>query len=171
MRTYELPRWNDLPKEPVFNRDMVELINRGFSEHMGIEPALTETMVQNYVKWGMLPKPSGRKYGRKQLAVLIAICLMKEILPIAEVRHGVDLALRRMEVPVAYDTFAQCVEDAFRQVYGAADSADGAYRVEGFTANEDTFIIKSVAQTLALRSLTRRVFEAGGIARYGKEQR
>ncbi|MFR7671453.1 MAG: DUF1836 domain-containing protein [Collinsella sp.] len=43
-------------------------------------------MINNYVKVGLVPAPVKKQYGREQIARLIAICIFKQVLPIAAVQ-------------------------------------------------------------------------------------
>lgn len=50
-------------------------------------PVITPSMINNYVKVGLVPAPVKKQYGREQIARLIAICIFKQVLPIAAVRR------------------------------------------------------------------------------------
>lgn len=41
---------------------------------------MTKSMVNNYVKVGMIPRPTGKKYDRDHLAMLIMIGVLKQAL-------------------------------------------------------------------------------------------
>jgi hypothetical protein len=42
------------------------------------ERVFTPAMVNNYVKFGLVDRPNGKKYGREQLAQLMMICVLKQ---------------------------------------------------------------------------------------------
>lgn len=105
-----LPRWSDLPCGPFFNKEMTDYINKTFDFFLNESGRLTPTMVQNYVKWEMLPCPSGRKYTKKHLAYLIVISILKDVLTIQEVHQGIYLSLQLMSVEQAYNVFSSSLE-------------------------------------------------------------
>ena len=42
-------------------------------------------MINNYVKDGVLPRPEQKKYSRDHLALLMVICMLKQVLSIQDV--------------------------------------------------------------------------------------
>ena len=46
---------------------------------------LTNSMINNYVKNGVLPHPEKKKYSRQHLAALITICMLKQVLTIPDI--------------------------------------------------------------------------------------
>ncbi len=51
---------------------------------------LTKTMINNYVKSGVLPPPVNKKYSKQHLIMLIFIYYFKGILPVSEVKKMLD---------------------------------------------------------------------------------
>ena len=45
------------------------------------ERVLTPSMINNYVKQGVIPRPNGKKYEREHLAALLMVCALKQVLP------------------------------------------------------------------------------------------
>ena len=48
------------------------------------QDALTGAMINNYIKSGLLPRPQGKRYDRRHLAYLTAICQLKQLLSVDE---------------------------------------------------------------------------------------
>ena len=87
IKTRQLPRWQELPDLELYMDQVLSLTERYLgmdTEHAG--RGLTASMVNNYVKLGVMPAPVKKRYTRKHLAYLIMICALKEILPMAEIR-------------------------------------------------------------------------------------
>ena len=76
-----LPDWDKLPDFGLYMDQMITLVNRSFP---GIEGQidLTPSMINNYVKAGLIDKPTGKKYSREALAQLLMISLMKVSTPL-----------------------------------------------------------------------------------------
>ncbi len=58
-------------------------------------------MINNYVKVGLVPAPVKKQYGREQIACLIAICLFKQVLPIAAVQALFNIQRLSYDAPTA----------------------------------------------------------------------
>lgn len=83
-----LPAWSELPSIPLY-MDQVLLYLRevlSFFETDGA-PLLTNTMVNNYVKAGVLPHPEKKKYSRAHLGALLMICMLKPVLSLKEIQQ------------------------------------------------------------------------------------
>ena len=46
---------------------------------------LTPSMINNYVKDRVLPRPDKKKYSREHLAMLTVVCLLKQVLSIQDI--------------------------------------------------------------------------------------
>ena len=49
---------------------------------------LTSSMINNYVKDGVLPRPEQKKYSREHLAMLTMICMLKPVLTIPDIDNS-----------------------------------------------------------------------------------
>ena len=70
-------------------------------------------MINNYVKSKVLPPPVRKRYSREHIAYLVFICMLKQVLSIADIHalliDGADPAL----LPQTYDNFCDAQEKAF----------------------------------------------------------
>ena len=75
-----LPDWDKLPDFGLYMDQMITLVNRSFP---GIERQidLTPSMINNYVKAGLMDKPLGKKYSREAIAQLLMIIQLKLTTP------------------------------------------------------------------------------------------
>ncbi|MCD1147752.1 DUF1836 domain-containing protein [Peptoniphilus sp. KCTC 25270] len=104
---FHCPEWEELPQEGIRIGEAIELIQEFLSPIALEENIITPTMVQNYRKWGIMPKMEGRKYRREDLSVLIAITIYKQVIPIQMVKTGIELQLKQMSHKDSYSTFAK----------------------------------------------------------------
>lgn len=82
------PQWEQLPTIPLYV-DQVLLYLRDtlrFFERDQEDVLLTNSMINNYVKNGVLPHPEKKKYNRAHLAELVTICMLKQVLAIQDIR-------------------------------------------------------------------------------------
>lgn len=84
--------WDELPDLALYMDQLISYMPRQlFPLEEG--DALTSAMVNNYIKAGLLPRAEGKRYGRKHLAYLTAICALKPVLSmkaLAELLNAVD---------------------------------------------------------------------------------
>jgi len=64
--------------------------NPGISRRKQKEKLLTKSMVNNYVKAGILDKPVKKKYNKSQIKKLIMICELKQVLAINDIKKIFD---------------------------------------------------------------------------------
>ena len=87
MADYRLPRWEELPDLELYMDQVLSLVERYLGDYPGFEERrLTASMVNNYVKMGVMPPPVKKRYSRVHLAYLLMICLLKAALPETPIR-------------------------------------------------------------------------------------
>lgn len=75
----ELPQWALLPDIGLYMDQVITLMERTLVPVLP-EMEITKSMVNNYVKVGLLARPAGKKYDREHLAQLIMIGVLKQAL-------------------------------------------------------------------------------------------
>lgn len=134
IRARTLPRWNDLPDFDLYMDQVISLMERYLGAPASpAEKGLTASMVNNYVKTGMVPAPVKKRYGRLQLACLIVICALKTVLPLSVIKEILVDKLKQDDAPALYDRFCERFEaaeqEAVRAVRSQADTDDPATSV------------------------------------------
>ena len=74
-----LPEWEQLPDIGLYMDQIMTLMDRVFAVKFP-KGELTKAMINNYVKAGLLPRPSGKKYEREHLARILMIYILKQSL-------------------------------------------------------------------------------------------
>ena len=122
MAGFKLPRWRDLPDLDIYMDQLISLISKYFRDYPGYEEkSLTSSMVNNYVKQGIIPAPVSKKYNRVHLAALIVIIILKSSIPIARVGEVISEGLGAEESPeVLFDLFCDSFEKTCKSVADAA---------------------------------------------------
>ncbi|MBR6521606.1 MAG: DUF1836 domain-containing protein [Oscillospiraceae bacterium] len=89
-----LPRWNELPDIELYMDQVLALMAKYMQGvASGEDKVLTASMVNNYVKMGLVPAPVKKKYSRSHLARLVIICVMKQVVPMAIIRGFIETGL------------------------------------------------------------------------------
>lgn len=149
---FKCPRWDELPEGPLFNKEVVNYINEIFDPLMLEVKAITTTMVQNYIKWGFIPKPEGRKYDKTQIAYLVVISIYKQVLNIKDVRRGVDLQLDLMDRKSAYNNFANALDMALNRTFKSIVE-ENKFKLGEFENTPKTAGIDVIAHAFSLKLL------------------
>lgn len=120
--TFHLPRWEELPELDLYMDQVIQLVDQYLAPVIQSEKhsLLTPSMVNNYVKKGLIPAPNKKRYNRKHLAFLIAITLLKQVLTIPEVKNGILFQGKVSGIREAYDLF--CTEQELAIHYIASQA-------------------------------------------------
>lgn len=161
---FELPSWENLPKEPILMDNLLHYLKSilsPLSKDKNME--ITRTMINNYVKWNLIPKPIGRKYDKNQIAMLIAILIFKPILSVGEISEGILVQTKTMDLSVAYDKLADSFNRIKVQILEPIVHGDNEFNFKGFSWRRDEFAMSSAITSLVLLIMTRIILNIGGI--------
>ena len=104
----KLPRWEELPDFGLYMDQVIVLTENALR---GVLPVgeLTKSMVNNYVKVGLIPRPVGKKYDQEHLAMLLMICILKQAMSMEEISALMSM-LCEENVRQGYEQFLEEVE-------------------------------------------------------------
>jgi len=57
----------------------------------GPDSRVTPAMVNNYIRSGIMPRANKKKYSKEHIAKLTTICVMKQVLPVADLAILIDM--------------------------------------------------------------------------------
>ena len=117
---FRLPRYRELTDVGLYLEQVVRLLN-SYLAPLG-EGQLTASMVSNYVKQKLLPRPEKKLYYAPHLARLIFIGAAKTVAALDDVRLLLEL-LERDDLPSAYDAFCASFEDAVKRAFASPGTA------------------------------------------------
>ena len=124
---HRLPRWNELPDLDIYMDQVLSLMTRYFNGYPGTDDkGLTSSMVNNYVKLGIMPAPRSKKYNREHLAHLIVICILKTVMPIGQIGQIISAKSESGEpCEDMYNRFCDSYEGAVSSVTQSASVLAG----------------------------------------------
>lgn len=111
MRSYSLPRWEQLPELELYMDQIVLLLSRYLSFPSRTEDGeklITPSIVNNYVRMKIMPAPVKKKYSRTHIAYLIVICTLKQGLSISSIQKMIPMGLEEDAVAAVYNGFVDC---------------------------------------------------------------
>ena len=119
-----LPAWADFPDIELYMDQVLSLMTRYLGAGQGDDKPLTASMVNNYVKIGLVPAPVKKRYLREHLAYLLFVCVLKPIMPLASIRAMLDRELAELSVGEFYEKFRIAANDAAHEARAACDAEE-----------------------------------------------
>ena len=82
-----IPRWNELPEIDLYLDQVVNYLEKYLAQYSvnKEDKIITKTMINNYVKQGIMPAPEKKKYSRAHIAYLMVICVLKQVYSISDI--------------------------------------------------------------------------------------
>ena len=115
---FHIPRWEELPDIELYMDQVINFIENNLSIYPFInnEKIITPSMINNYVKLNLIPKPVKKKYNKTHLAYLIAISILKHVFTIQEVKDGILFQAMISGEKDAYNLFCEEQELAIKYI-------------------------------------------------------
>ena len=152
---FRLPRWEQIPALGLYMDQVITVIDQALSPLIGFgeEATITPSMINNYVKLGIVRKPDKKKYSREHIASLIVITILKQSAPIGDIRLGIDTALKNGDTQSSYDSFCDYVERSVKTVAKSAVNGDETVRLY-FDFNSEHALITMAVCSFATKIVT-----------------
>lgn len=119
---FQMPRWEEIPDLGLYMDQVITFTQRTYRPLYGEDAAklLTASMVNNYVKAGLISRPVGKKYARDQLAAVLMIVQLKGVLSMEMIR-----LLVTGDMQACYNTFCEKQAGAL-QAFSTGDPMQAA---------------------------------------------
>jgi len=151
VENYQPATWDSLPDLELYMDQVLTFMNRQLEPFSpDDERLLTTSMINNYVKDGVLPRPERKKYSREHLGMLMMICSLKSVLSLPEIAEMLHTLTEDGGVSGRYDEFAKIHGDAVKEAAGRIMESGDA----------DRFALCRLAMQLALEANARRIAAA-----------
>jgi len=131
--------WDELPDIALYMDQVISYMPRqliNFKE----DELLTSAMVNNYIKDGLVPRAEGKRYGPVHLGYLTAVCAMKRVLSVKDMRAMLDSVPDSKEPQAIYNYFSRALNTAL---------SEAAVNLNADTPEDE---LPQLALSLALRS-------------------
>ena len=151
---FSIPKWEKLPNIELY----LEQVKKYLEYHLEpfhadkSEKIITKSMVNNYVKHGVLKPPNRKKYDKSHLAHLFVISLMKQVYSINDIKILIRLALGVAPIEVSYNKFCDVLEESIECIF-----ANKEY-VSEESAGKGRHLLKCATQSYANKLYVQMVF-------------
>lgn len=113
-----MPRWEEITDIPLYMDQLIAVVTQylePFQIFASDKKPVTSSMVNNYVKLGLIPKPIKRHYNKRHIAYLIVITLFKEVISIQDIRRVLIFLAQSQGNSNAYNQFCALLESTIKQ--------------------------------------------------------
>ncbi|HEX3040425.1 MAG TPA: DUF1836 domain-containing protein [Caproiciproducens sp.] len=125
IKEYNAVEWERLPEIYLYMDQVLTYMDKQLHlfERSDSVSLLTSSMINNYVKDGVLPRPEQKKYSREHLALLTVICLLKQVLSIQDISTLIKSLLEDASSSEMYDRFCAAQSAALKEVCDRVEAA------------------------------------------------
>ncbi len=118
-QNFHMPRYDEIPDIDLYMDQLLIYIEKVlsplfFENH---EKILTTSMVNNYVKQGVLPPTVKKRYSREHVILLIEICIAKQIYSIQEAGKLIAIQLAMFDSETSYNYICTELENALKSTF------------------------------------------------------
>ena len=115
---HKLPYWDELPEIDLYMDQVIVLMEKYLSFHKtnDNDTIITHSMINNYVKLGIMPAPVKKKYSREHIAYLIIICTLKQALPISDIKKLIDIRVKKTSIEETLNFFSDLYDSTFNTI-------------------------------------------------------
>lgn len=154
---FQMPRYEELPRINLYLDQVIDEVVYILSPLFGNNESkwITHTMVGNYIKQGILPRPLGKKYSKEHIAYLLYISIAKQVLTMGEIRRLLEIQRRAYPIETAYDYLCIEFENALRNIFHRDSLCPPSYETEDLEAN----VFRSTVISVAFAIYTRKMLE------------
>lgn len=150
----QLLHWEELPTMNLYVDQLVSVVNDQLTGlHVG---TITKSMVNNYVKKGVIMAPVKKKYSAYQLAAITVIALLKNTYSLDDIKAGL--------AQLTVNDYPQAVYNRFVDLFNAL------LKEESFTKNEGINPANEALLQLVVKSAYQRVLAVQLFSMMNKEQ-
>lgn len=154
---FHIPRWEELPNIALYLDQLVTLLEDYLANYIKDDndkenKIITKTMINNYVKQGILDSPNGKKYNKTHIAKLFVICVLKQVYSINDINQLINLAIKTVPVEKAYNRFCTELESAIYTTFCVKPSNDKK------KVTKEHYILINVVKSFANKLYVEKIF-------------
>jgi len=146
---FKLPRYADLPEIDLYMDQVISISEKYLSAlNVGERSLITPSMINNYVKNGVIPPPKTKKYTRDHLAAIIIICSLKQTMEITDIAAIIAKITENRGMEQTFDQFAEIYEKNLSFLVSSARRAESENGESLYKIMVDNAIISNAARTI-----------------------
>lgn len=146
--SFRIPSWEEIPDIGLYLNQTVTILEDYLKPFIcnKDEKVITNTMVNNYVKMGLLEAPVNKRYKREHVACLFVLCILKQVYSINDVKKLFGLSFKNNKTTkTAYKYFCSALEKSILAVFNHKDLPDL------HSKSNSKYILKNVVTSYATK--------------------
>ena len=142
---HSIPKWSDLPEIDLYMDQVIALMEKYLIDTSSQDAKLiTPSMINNYVKLGIMPAPVKKKYSREHLAYLVIICSLKQVMSIPNIKIMIDKKLKNNTISEILDFYSDLYDFTYNKLLDVCSHYLGSNDSKIKTI-EDTSLFAAIA--------------------------
>lgn len=123
---YKPVPWEMIPDLGLYMDQVITFISKTYAPLYGedMHTYISPAMINNYVKGKLIPRPTGKKYSREQIALLTMIVALKQVSTMDDIRRMIAIP-EGESVEHLYTTFCQRFQWVIQALQNAESSTFG----------------------------------------------
>ena len=110
--SFKMLRYNEIPDIDLYmDQTIIYLNKRLMILTKNDDSIITSSMINNYVKAGIIPSPISKKYSKKHIAYIICVCFFKQILSMNEIKVLFDYIKFNENEEKSYNFFCENIDN------------------------------------------------------------
>ncbi|MBR2028750.1 MAG: DUF1836 domain-containing protein [Oscillospiraceae bacterium] len=116
---FHMPRYDEIPDIDLYMDQLLAYIEKILTPLFvqSSEKILTTSMVNNYVKQGVLPATVKKRYSREHVILLMEICLAKQMYSIQEIGKLLAVQNAIFDMKTSYNYICTELENALKSTF------------------------------------------------------
>ena len=106
--------WDEMPDIALYMDQVISYMPRQILRFDQSEQ-ITSAMVNNYIKDGVVPRADGKRYGREHIGFLTAVCTMKKVLSVSQIKTLFDAVPHGSDPEILYGYFTAGLDRALKE--------------------------------------------------------
>lgn len=111
----KIPLWNELPELDLYMDQVIGLMEKYLNASKK-DKLITPSMINNYVKLGIMPPPQKKKYSKTHIAYLIIICSLKQVMPIPNIKILIDEKLKKSSIEELLNEYSKLHSECIQKI-------------------------------------------------------
>ena len=138
VQQFRLPRYSELPDVGLYLEQTTKYINSFLAPLGCLE--ITASMISNYVKKGLIPKPVKKQYFAEHLAYLFFIAIAKQLVSMENITVLIQMQKDSYPLPAAFNYLCGQMESVIYFLFGVTDTMEES----GSTVSEEKELLRGL---------------------------
>lgn len=125
LKDFRSPGWDSLPEIELYMDQVLTLISKHFGNLIGSDSGITSSMINNYVKAGVVPPPHKKRYGKEHIACIFMVCVLKRVLSINRIGGLIKALNGERDIKDVYTLFCSELDSSVQYIKTVLSNKNG----------------------------------------------